>query len=121
MKRHFFVLLTLIMGFSAFAWADSMPTPQSTTADVFWGKLNAIYADEQRVVISDTSYDFDSRSQFFDQNGSPILLSSETNTPSDLPVTFHVIVLSDGYRLIDLRMISATEYDSLESHSSQRF
>jgi len=120
MLRSIFLFDLLCFGMNSAVQAELMPTPQSTSNQLFWGKLNAYYPDEQRVVISDVSMSIDTHTQLLGINGTA-LADSNSQLDQNPPVVFHVYPLTDGYRVIDVQLISEADFDQLESQTGARF
>lgn len=116
MIRFFFVFLLLVLGYGSSAVADSMPNTHSTSGELFWGKLNAIYPAEQRLVISDKSIQFTPEASFYDASGN-LSMAAELKFNNNPPVEFHVYSSAVDLRLIELHIISASEFDALEQQA----
>lgn len=116
MKMKYILTGALGLLLASSAFADKFPSQQSSVKDLLWGKYDVAYPAEFRMIISDKSVSYDAFTKFKSEYGSVIVHPESTITPGT-PVKYHVQVLPDTYKLIDMQVISDQEYQTLNQKS----
>lgn len=110
--------LILVLGCTSVQAETKPESEKGSVSPLLFGKVDAIYAKESRMVIDDYSFRYTAETKFYYASGSTSA-SSKNLKPGTL-VKFHAVRKPPYTILIDLKIISSREYKEAQKALRER-